>query len=58
MVVVRIPLFRRPLLTSSAMSFCEALPVNASRMPPGRECNCHVGGMKRDITSQMTEGAD
>ena len=33
------PLFRRPLLTSSAMSFCEALLANASRMPTkkGRE---------------------
>ena len=33
MVVVRTPQFRRPLLTSSAMSFCVALLVNASRMP-------------------------
>ena len=39
MLVVRMPPFRRPLLTSSAMSFCEALLANASRMPmkKGRE---------------------
>ena len=37
MAVVRMPPSRRPLLTSSAMSFCEALPANASRMPPGRK---------------------
>ena len=39
MVVVRTPPFRRPHLTSSAMSFCEALLANASRTPTkkGRE---------------------
>ena len=37
MVVVRMPAFRRPLLTSSAMPFCEALPANASKMSTGRE---------------------
>ena len=36
MAVVRMPPFRRLLLTSSAMSFCEALLANASRMPPFR----------------------
>ena len=37
MVVVRMPPFRRPLLTSSTMSFCESLLANASRMPMKRE---------------------
>ena len=39
MVVVRMPLFRRPLLTRPATYICEALLANASRMPTkkGRE---------------------
>ena len=37
MAVVRMPPFRRPLLTSSAMSFWKALPANASKTSMGRK---------------------